>query len=71
VSSTVRIPPISSGASKATRCIQDLLLVSALGNVEHLLHYLQPIISLDWIRGTGEGGWLVAHKLMMLIPGWC
>jgi hypothetical protein len=38
-----------------------------LGNVEHLLHCLQPIISLDWIWGAGEGGWLVAHKLVWVV----
>jgi hypothetical protein len=52
MSSTVRIPPVSSGASKATRCIEDLLLVSALGNVEHFLHCLQLIIS-----GVDLGSW--------------
>jgi hypothetical protein len=46
VSSTIRVPPVCSGASEATRCIEDLLLVGALSKVEHFLHYLQPIIFL-------------------------
>jgi hypothetical protein len=40
MSSAVRIPPIRSGAGKATRCIQHLLSVRALSYVEHLVHRL-------------------------------
>jgi hypothetical protein len=46
VSSTIRFPPVCSEASEATRCIEDLLLVGALSNVEHFLHCIQPMIFL-------------------------
>jgi hypothetical protein len=46
VSSTICIPPIHNGAGKATRCIEYFLSVSTLGYVEHLVHVLQPDISL-------------------------
>jgi hypothetical protein len=40
VSSAVCIPPIRSGASKATRCIEYFLPVGALSYVENLDHGL-------------------------------
>jgi hypothetical protein len=46
VSSAICIPLIRSGAGKATRCIEYFLPVSTLGYVEHLVHRLQPVISL-------------------------
>jgi hypothetical protein len=46
VSSTICMPPIRNETSKATRCIEYFLPVSTLGYVEHLVHGLQPVISL-------------------------
>jgi hypothetical protein len=40
VSSAISIPPIRSGASKATRCIEYFLPIGALSYVEHLVHRL-------------------------------
>jgi hypothetical protein len=68
--SSVRIPPISSRTSQTTRSIENLLPVGALGNNQHLLHRLQPIISVQRIWRAGERRWLVAHELSMLVPGW-
>jgi hypothetical protein len=70
VGSSVRIPPISSRASQTTRSIENLLLVRALCNNQHLLHRLQPIITVQRIWRAGERWWLVAHELPVLVPGW-
>jgi hypothetical protein len=40
VSSAICIPPILSGANKATRCIEYFLPIGALSYVEHLIHGL-------------------------------
>jgi hypothetical protein len=40
VISAICIPPIRSGASKATRCIEYFLPIGALSYVEHLVHGL-------------------------------
>jgi hypothetical protein len=70
VGSSVGIPPISSKTSQTSRSIEDLLLVRALCNNQHLLHRLQPIISVQRIWRVGERRWLVAHELSVLVPGW-
>jgi hypothetical protein len=70
VGSSVRIPPISSMTSKTTRSIENLLPVRALSNIQHLLHKLQPIISVQRTQRAGERRWLVAHKLLVLVLGW-
>jgi hypothetical protein len=68
--SSVRIPPISSRTSQTTKSIKNLLLVRALCNVQHLLHRLQPIISVKRIWRANEHRWLVAHEFTVLVPGW-
>jgi hypothetical protein len=35
VSSTVGVPPVGNGASEAIQCIENLLPVGALSDVEH------------------------------------
>jgi hypothetical protein len=67
--STVGVPPVSSGASEATRCVEHLLPISTLNNVEHLIHCLQPIISMKRIWRAGECGWLVTHEFPVLVLG--
>jgi hypothetical protein len=46
VSSTIRISPVYSGASEATRCIENFLPIGALSDIKHFLHCLQQIICL-------------------------
>jgi hypothetical protein len=70
VDSGVRIPPISSRTSKTTRSIENLLPVRALCNNQHLLHKLQPIISVQRIWRAGKRRWLVAHELPVLVLRW-
>jgi hypothetical protein len=70
VGSSVGIAPINSRTSKMTRSIENLLPVRALTNIQHLLHRLQPIISVQRIWRAGELLWLVAHELPVLVPGW-
>jgi hypothetical protein len=40
MSSTICIPPIRSGTSKTTSCVEHFLSVRALSYVEHLLYIL-------------------------------
>jgi hypothetical protein len=40
VSGAICIPPICSGASEATRCIEYFLPIGALSYVKHLVHGL-------------------------------
>jgi hypothetical protein len=68
--SSVRIPSISSRTSQTTRSIEILLPVRALGENQHLLHRLQPIIIVQRIWRAGERRWLRAHELPVLVPGW-
>jgi hypothetical protein len=70
VGSSVGIPPINSRTSQTTRSIENLLPVRALCNDQHLLHRLQPIISLQRIWRVGERRWLVPHELPVLVLGW-
>jgi hypothetical protein len=44
--STVGVPPVKNRASEATRCVDHLLPISTLSNIEHFIHYLQPMISM-------------------------
>jgi hypothetical protein len=69
VSCTVGVPPVGSGTSEAARCV-NLLPIGALSNVEHFIHYLQPIICLKRIWRAGEGWWIVTHEFLVLVPGW-
>jgi hypothetical protein len=46
----VSIPPSYSGFFQSARSIEDLLPVSTLDDVQHLLHHLDPVISLQRIR---------------------
>jgi hypothetical protein len=70
MSNTVGVLPVSSMASEAPRCVENLLPISTLSNVEHFIHYLQPIISLKRIWRAGEGRWLMTHEFSMLVLGW-
>jgi hypothetical protein len=43
-------------------------MVVALHHLQLLPHRLEPIISIHWLHGLREGGWLSALKISMPIP---
>jgi hypothetical protein len=66
----VSIPPICSGPFQSASSIKNLLPVSTLDDVQHFLHHLDPVISLQRIRWVREWGRFVAHELPVPVSCW-
>ena len=54
VLNSVGLPPVQSCPSQLSCCVQDTLLVIALGDVLLTLHCTEPVVCLKWVRRVGE-----------------
>ena len=61
----VGLPPVQSCPSQLSCCVQDMLPIIALGDVQLSLHCTEPVICLEWVRRMGEHRWVTPQKLCM------
>jgi hypothetical protein len=63
VLSRVGLPPVESGASQLSCCVQNPLSVIALRNNQLALHRTKPVVRLEWVRGVGEGRRVTSQEI--------
>jgi hypothetical protein len=62
----VCIPPIRGSSFQSSRCIQDILIVVALRDIQLLANDLEVVISIQRV-GAMRRGWVVAHEFSMFV----
>ena len=65
----VGLPPVQSCPSQLSCCVQDMLPIIALGDVQLSLHCTEPVIHLEWVRHVGECRWVTPQKLRAPVAG--
>jgi hypothetical protein len=69
VLSRVGLPPVKSGASQLSCCVQNSLTVVALSNNQLALHRMKPVVRLEWVRGMREGRRMTSQEIRTPIRG--
>jgi hypothetical protein len=64
------IPPIRRGSLESSRGVQDLLPVIALGDIQLLPDYLEPVISIQRINRMRESRRVMTHEISLLVSSW-
>jgi len=65
----VGLPPVQSCPSQLSCCVQDMLPIIALGDVQLSLHCTEPVVCLEWVRRMGEHRWVTPQKLCTPVAG--
>jgi len=65
----VGLPPVQSCTSQLACCVQDSLLIIALGDVQLALHSTDPVVCLKWVRCVRECRRVAPQKLHMPVAG--
>src|SRR6185312_12986276 len=65
----VGLPPVQSCPSQLSCCVQDTLLIIAVGDVQLTLHCTEPVVRLEWVRCVGEHQRVTPQKLRKPVAG--
>ena len=69
VLNSVGLPPVQSCPSLLSCCVQDTLLIIALGDVQLTLHCTEPVVCLKWVKHVGERRRVTPQKIRTPIMG--
>jgi hypothetical protein len=69
VLSRVGLPPVESGASQLSCCVQNPLPVVALRNNQLALHRTKLVVRLEWVRGVREGRRMPSQEIRTPVTG--
>src|SRR6185436_3705880 len=65
----VGLPPVQSCPSQLSCCVQDMLPIIALGDVQLALHCTEQVVCLKWVRRVRERRRVAPQKLGMPVAG--